>query len=172
VPARYRKQLLRQHDFVLLAIVELCRAEPDWSAGKVSASLQGTCPGLNERMVAELRKVIGAKHAKRRGGALEARGPMRERLRIGACGFILGAWYQGREPSVPVRQFVGVALDDRGQFVVMYRTAESPMIYRTSFQSWRKWQRGRDPAAGCRTVPDNGLNVQVQHSAAVECEAA
>jgi hypothetical protein len=155
-----------------MAIVQLSSDQPDWSAGKVSAYLQADFPGLQERVVAEVRKVVGCKHAKRRGGELETRGLIRERLRIGACGFVLGAWYRGRYPAVPARQFLGVAVNSAGQLSVMYRLPDRTAVYRTTFQSWRKWQLGRLDAAGCRSLPGIGLSVQVPQDEPVECEAA
>lgn len=173
---RYRKQLLRQHDFVLLAIVELCRAEPDWSAGRVSAALQGTCPGLQERLVAELRMVIGAKHSKRRGGKREARGPLRARLRIGACGYVLGGWYRGRERGAEPRQLIGAGIDEEGKFVIGYSLAAGPSVFRTSYHSWVQWVDAKIPASAtpCRTeeVPGYLLTLQTAQERAVECEAA
>lgn len=176
LPARYRKQLLRTPDAVLLAILKLCTSKPDWSAGRISAALQAEYPGLQERIVAELRKVIGVKHAKRRGGVREALGPERERLMLNCCGYVLGAWYDGREVGAMARQLAGVGINDAGQFVAAYRLADRPRVFHTSYHSWRQWvgKRIDPPATSCRSgeMTENALDVQGLHAVSVECAAA
>jgi hypothetical protein len=174
LPERYRKQLLHQHDSLLLAVVELCMAEPDWSAGKVSSALVARFPTLNERLVCELRKIIRAKHAKRRRRGLQTLGPNRQRLRIEAGGFVLGAWYEGRAHQGQKRQLLGVLFAPDGELMVGYRVEVDAFVYRMTYRSWGHWvgNRVERPAAGRHTCADEGFRVQDNTEQSVECEAA